>query len=367
MKPNTAAYDAILKAIKAKGRPLNFAEFTELSLFGPGYGYYSRARVRIKDKGGDFVTSPEASPLFGNATARAIRDYWEDLGRPKEFTIVEMGAGNGTWARDILDAIQREHPEALQAALTYIIVESSPGLKALQRKTLHGRHVHWHGTSAFDTGLTTGSITGAVISNELPDCFPAHRIIRRGDTIREIYIDVNHDGQLLEIERSISPDIDLMYYQDVLIEGIEMAYQPRLPDWVKEVSRILARGFVLTIDYGGTADQLAIHGENLAAYGVFEGGPRTGDHHIRNAIKYPGCVDITAKANFSDIMRFGSDAQLITLDYLYQKDFLFNHGLALDMELLRGSPERTAAERLIDVQEFGMFKVLVQRKQTGTD
>ncbi len=367
MHSDSPAYDAIVAAIRVKGKPLTFDEFTELSLFAPGCGYYSGARVRIKSSGGDFATSPEASPLFGSATARAIRNFWEDLGRPAEFTIVEMGAGNGTWARDILDAIEREHPKTLQTALKYVIVESSPGLKALQRKTLRGRRVHWHGASASDTGLTTGSITGVVISNELPDCFPAHRLIRRGDMIREIYIDGNSDGKLLEVERGVSPGLDLLYYKDIMVEGIEMAFQSQLPDWVAEVSRILARGYVLTIDYGGTAEQLAIHNQNLEAYGVFNGGPPTGNHTIKNAIKYPGLVDITAKANFSDIMRYGSDHQLETIDYLYQKDFLLRHGLALDMQLLRGSQEKTSAERLLDDHEFGLFKVLLQRKQTQED
>ncbi len=362
-RPHPSALHEIATVIRKRGTPLTFAEFTRLCLYDPHYGYYAKGHVTIGNQTEDFTTSPELSPLFGNATARALRDMWEELHRPKRFTVIEMGAGNGTWARDILTAIQREQPTEFGAALDYIIVELSADLKKRQQTMLKDYKISWTGVSATDTGLATNSVTGVVISNELSDSFPPHRLIKRRGQLREIYVDVDQTGTLVEVEADVSPEIDPLYYEDIMQEGIEMPVQPMLFAWMEEVGRILHEGFVLTIDYGNTAELLAAHGDNFAAYAIFEGGPEVRNYAIRNALRYPGRVDITAKANFSDIMRAGTAAHLITENYEYQRDFLLRYGYALDLQLVHEPAAKATAERLIDPGDLGEFKVLIQKKQ----
>src|SRR5204862_2753564 len=88
---------AIRDAITAKG-PITFAEFMDIALYGHG-GYYERPRVGAE---GDFVTSPHVHPVFGQLLARALRAIHDLLSLPAPFRIVEVGAGDGTLAKQLL-------------------------------------------------------------------------------------------------------------------------------------------------------------------------------------------------------------------------------------------------------------------------
>ena len=107
---------AIRDEIAATG-PMTFARFMELALYHPERGYYRAAAAR-PGREGDFLTAPEAHPIFGKAIARLAIDVWSALGRPSTFTIREHGAGSGALAAALVDGVRAEEPD-LADALRY--------------------------------------------------------------------------------------------------------------------------------------------------------------------------------------------------------------------------------------------------------
>ena len=78
--------------IAARG-PMTFARFMALVLYDPEHGYYATDVLRA-GRSGDFLTAPEAHPIFGWAIARQLDEVWQRLGSPNRFVLREHGAGS---------------------------------------------------------------------------------------------------------------------------------------------------------------------------------------------------------------------------------------------------------------------------------
>ena len=87
--------------------PMSFAHFMDLALYDPEGGYYRAAEPR-PGRAGDFLTAPEAHPIFGRAVARVLDETWHRLGEPGRFVLREYGAGDGTLALAVLDGLRRD-------------------------------------------------------------------------------------------------------------------------------------------------------------------------------------------------------------------------------------------------------------------
>ncbi|MFM8551685.1 MAG: SAM-dependent methyltransferase, partial [Nitrospiraceae bacterium] len=173
----------------------------ELALYHPQFGYYTRTTDKngaeqigagqagedpigpgrdCEDRigwNGDFYTSSDVHPVMAQALARQSRQVDEALGHPDPFTVIEMGAGKGFLARDFLAACE-QMPSDFFRRLRYVIVERSQAMKASQRQQL-SRWTGASGTAAWRDALAQledGSLTGVLLSNELLDAFPVHRI-----------------------------------------------------------------------------------------------------------------------------------------------------------------------------------------------
>lgn len=169
-----------LRARIERDGPITFREFMQAALYHPKHGYYS-TNAGTMSRGGDYVTSPEVHSVFGALVARQLRQLWDVMSRPARFDLVEMGAGTGLLARDVLRAAAADAEFA--AALRYRIVEVSPSLVRAQRRTmgdagLSEAQIDW-------CDALSPSITGCVLSNELVDAFPVHRVVRQGDDLLE--------------------------------------------------------------------------------------------------------------------------------------------------------------------------------------
>jgi SAM-dependent MidA family methyltransferase len=132
---NEALKEAILARIQEQGR-ITFREFMALALYHPQLGYYCSPREKM-GRSGDYLTSPEVSPLFGALVGRQLRQMWDALGSPSAFQVVEAGAGTGALCRDLLRWARRTAPDFFRA-LEYTIVEASPALVERQRANLAG-------------------------------------------------------------------------------------------------------------------------------------------------------------------------------------------------------------------------------------
>ena len=119
---NPALCDALAHCIaESPQQRLTFAEYMDLVLYHPQHGYYATKAINIGQQG-DFFTSPHLGPDFGELLAEQFVQMWEILGRFRPFTLLEIGAGQGFLAADILGYLERHYPDFF-AALDYVIVE----------------------------------------------------------------------------------------------------------------------------------------------------------------------------------------------------------------------------------------------------
>ena len=154
-----------IRARIARLGKITFAEFMETALYHPTGGYY--ARRPYVGAHADYFTSPAAHPAFGALISIYLLRMWDALGRPSAFYAVEMGAGDGLLAREVVEFAQRL-TRPFGDALHYV---------ALDRSTPHGTRDAASG--AYQRIVAAGSpvagIVGCFISNELVDSFPVHR------------------------------------------------------------------------------------------------------------------------------------------------------------------------------------------------
>src|SRR5207253_1663101 len=165
----------LIARIEREG-PITFADFMESALYDPEFGYYNSAACI--GAGGDYWTSPEVHMIFAQAIARQLAQVAGAIAPTGPFTVIEMGAGTGTFAEHILKTFQREQPTLLKR-LDYLIIERSAGMAHRQQDHLGllrqtGMSIRWLPDLA---ALGSGSVTGAIFSNELVDAFPVHRVV----------------------------------------------------------------------------------------------------------------------------------------------------------------------------------------------
>jgi len=187
--------------------PISFAEYMRECLYHPQFGYYSKAEAR---RFADYYTSVDVHPIFGRLLARQLSEMWKFLGRPGEFFAVEAGAGVGRLAGQILDFAAREMPDFYRA-VRYFAVEKAAARRERQRETLAKHLADGRATPAAE--LPSDIAAGCILSNELLDAFPVHRVCLERGTLREVY--VAFDGRSLreELGPVTSPEIG-NYFQE---------------------------------------------------------------------------------------------------------------------------------------------------------
>ncbi|MEM6452988.1 MAG: SAM-dependent methyltransferase, partial [Cyanobacteria bacterium P01_D01_bin.105] len=212
--------DAITKSDRNQ---ITFAHFMELALYHPQFGYYSSSELSSKGRSqriigpqGDFVTSPHMGHDFGQLLAEQFADMWIQLNQPKPFTLVEMGAGQGLVATDVLEHLQTHYPDCFQC-LRYIVVEKSSALRAEQQKRL----THWQRSGVSLSWqnldeLTEGSIVGCAFSNELVDAFPVHWV-EWHQALKEMWVSVE-DNQFIPTPGELSTPALQTYFEQVEID-----------------------------------------------------------------------------------------------------------------------------------------------------
>jgi SAM-dependent MidA family methyltransferase len=343
--------------------PLTFRDFMEVALYDSNRGYYQTSRLKIGSQG-DYYTASNVHPAFGAVLARAFADLLQSLGaHDGQQVIVEMGAGTGRLASDVLTALQERHNAFFQQ-VDYVIVEASEQMVARERELLarFDGHVRW--TNLGELGRTP--VTGIFFSNELVDAMPVHRVRRNRSMIEEQYVTVA-EGLALTWRAPSTPRF-VNYFEHagvMLAEGQIAEINLDALDWVARVSRALRRGFVITIDYGDAAPFLYSDGREQGTLRSFY------NHRlIDSPLERVGDQDITASVNFTALMEYGRQADLETVSYERQAAFLIRMGLIQMIEQREDkNPSREElADRLALKNLFvpggvsDNFRVLIQRK-----
>lgn len=350
----------IIDRIMSEG-PINFEDFMEMALYYPGLGYYAKESTVI-GRHGDFYTSSHLHPIFGAMIGRQIFEMWRIMEKPS-FEVVEMGAGVGYLARDMLDYLSKTESEGLGEFfkdISYTIIEINPSFRKRQQGLLYGflDKVKWvNDIEEIDT------LTGCILSNELLDSFPV-RLIEMNEDIEEIYVSIGFDGNLTEIDRPCSEEIRayLEEFNITLPRGYRTEVNLRIKDWLAKVSRKLKEGFIITIDYGYSTRDYYSEERNRGTLLCYHG------HRIEEDLfKYIGEQDITAHVNFSSVKKWGEDVGLETLGFCEQGPFLVSLGIDEVVKELCGEIpdplETSKIKGLIMPEGMGeSHKVMIQYK-----
>ena len=302
----------IAERIRAAG-PISFAEYMRECLYHPQFGYYSRREAR---RYADYYTSVDVHPIFGRLLARQLAEMWDLLGRPGEFFAVEAGAGAGRLAAQILDFTARELPD-FYGALRYFAVEKSTARRQRQRETL-APHLA-NGRAAPAAELPSDIPAGCILSNELLDAFPVHRVLVEGGALREIYVGFDGLNLTEEFGPLTSPEIETYFKEQriTLREGQQAEVNLDACSWMRDAGRKLGCGFILTVDYGHEAaelyDERHMRG-TLLAYSTHRA--------TEDFLERPGEQDLTAHVNFTALDVWGRREGLARTGCVSQMAFL---------------------------------------------
>jgi SAM-dependent MidA family methyltransferase len=294
---------------------------------------------------------------------RQFREMWDSLDRPSPFDLVEVGAGNGALARDILSWARRTAPVMFEAA-RYTIVEISEPLVARQRSRLDAEGL----TEAVSWSPDLPSaVTGVIFSNELLDAMPIHRVAVESGRLREVY--VTHDGtDFGEKLRDPSPEI-VAYFEHLGLlpgEGCRAEVNLEAPAWVRAAAKSLDRGYLQTIDYGYEAEELYAPWRTDGTLLCFYRHNPSTDPYARI-----GRQDMTTHVDFTTLRRAGEEPGLRTLGLVTQSEFLAKLGIGEAMrppesgEMEEYFARRRAVTELLDPGGLGRIRVLIQAKGVG--
>ena len=365
---NAALVAAIRDEVATTGR-ITFARFMELALYHPELGYYHAAQER-PGRGGDFLTAPELTPFFGHCLMRQLRQVWQELGQPDEFAILEYGAGGGRLALDLLSAARTEAPD-FAACLRYLLHETNPHRRTAARDLLEragfGAQVALDESSPTEAGAPA-PLVGAILSNEFVDALPVHRVVGGpANELRERYVgwDASEAWFAEELGQPSTPQLATALAEAGVVLAPDQSGEINLAAgaWLAQAASRLARGIILTIDYGYHSAELYSPKRREGTFLCYYQHTALDDPYVRI-----GAQDMTAHVDFGALERHGKRLGLAPLGFTTQGPFLSSLGLG-DLLVATQRPDRalddylgdrTAVLTLIDPGRMGRFGVLAQ-------
>lgn len=330
---------------------ISFARFMELALYAPQLGYYSAGQHKFGAVG-DFVTAPELGPVFAQCLARQCAQIQALL---QTADILEVGAGSGALAADLLPELERLG----KLPGNYLILDISNSLRARQEQTLADKAPHLLKRVRWIDRLPRAGWRGIVLGNELLDAMPVERFRIHNEAIHSLLVgwEKNHfvwrerPAPFAVIERAVSLQQEHDYVSEIgfAAEG-----------WIRSVADILHQGVILLIDYGFPRHEF-YHPERRAGTLMC--------HYRHHAHSDPlvrvGLQDITAHIDFTAIATAGIESGLELLGYNSQAMFLLGCGLdeiamGIDHNDARAHLQFTnAIKKLTLPHEMGeLFKVI---------
>jgi len=316
---NPTLIELLQTEIRDRG-PQPLAWFMEQALYHPEHGYYSSGRCAIGRKG-DYFTNVSVGPLFGQLMLEQFAEIWERLHKISNFVILEQGAHDGRFARDVLEASQERTPEFFEA-LQYQIVEPFPILRERQLQMLEPfrKKVEWRSSLE--------PFTGIHFSNELLDAMP----VRLVSCDTEKLVDVQGD-KFVFIERPLSTT----------------AFNQAALDWVDSVAANLQRGYVIAIDYGHSGDQ---------PQGTVQ--VRARHRHLDSPFEEIGHADITMRVDWTSIARRAESNGLRVAGFADQHHFLTGIASSWPELLQMDSADSTALDSRVSTGDDRKTKRALQ-------
>ena len=333
--------------IKKSGEiPLD--KFIDLSLYNKKIGYYMKKNPFGKK--GDFITAPNISRLYSEIIAIWIISFWKNLGSPRNFNLIELGAGNGEMMKVLLESFQN-FPSFLESC-NIIIHEKSPILIKIQKEKLSKSKIIW--VSQINKIKKNPSI---FIANEFFDAMPIKQFRKQRNIWYEKFVNFENYSKASFIEKKtdikkIEKRLNFKISQNQnFIEYSEFGF-----DYLKNISNIIKKntGGLLIIDYGYLEKKMK---NTLQA---------VSNHKFANILDNIGGVDITHNINFELFKKFTQKLGGLDYNLNTQKNFLIKMGIKERAEILSRNKNFSKKadifyrlNRLIDEKQMGtLFKVM---------
>lgn len=354
--------ERLRESIRREGR-ITFHDWMKAALYDPSDGYYQRSDRERWGRAGDYRTSPERSALFAATFARYFVRLAEEF---DELTIVECGAGDGSFAAGVLRTLRDQFPSRF-ASIRYVVYELSDDARrrVQERLSEFGERVRL--CSEWDCVAVK---SGIYFSNELLDAFPVHRVLMDEGGLSELYVDVDSDGRLVWSAGPLStPRLEefISAHSIELVQGQSIEINLAIDDWFRAVAAKLQRGFVVTVDYGAESQEL--YDPALRPDGTLRGFSRHG--FVDDLLVGPGEYDLTTSVNWTQVKAVGEKLGLEAIEFASQDKFLLNAGLLdqlqyqldhAESEAEKMSLTTGAREMILPGGMASSFRVLVQKR-----
>ena len=356
--------------------PISFYEWMKSALYDEREGYYCAARVR-QGRAGDYRTAPETSPLFAATFAEYFAKLFTELGSPRQFTIVEVGAGSGDFTRGVLSTLRDEYPQVF-ATTKYLVEEVSSTARersvahlsefservSVKSPTVSEGHP---GNPALPDGRDSDRITGVIFSNELIDAFPVNRVVMRDGRLRQLFVGVNESHFVWQETELEAPIADYCERVDLnLREGQIGEINPDADAFIARAAASLERGYIVTVDYGAERHELLDSPDReQGTLRAFRSHQFAGD-----VLADPGQQDLTTTIDWTQIREAGERAGLRTRQFVRLDQFLIAEGLLDRIAAIAQTADMAKAaqltagarELLLPEGMAASFQVLVQEK-----
>jgi len=336
-----------MKISKSTSLPLD--KFIEWALYDKNSGYYIKKNPFGKD--GDFITAPNITRLFSEIISIWVITFWESIGSPKKFNLIELGAGNGEMMRVITETL-KNFPECYSAC-NFMIHEKSNFLINQQKKNLNAEKISW-----IKDIKNINSYPTLYLANEFFDAIPIKQFFKKNEGWVERFVELKNSKKaefkeqkinIKKLEQSLNFEISK---NQKIIE-----YSPETFKYLKTICEIIQRngGGMLIIDYGYLNSKMH---ETLQA---------VNNHKYSDVLENIGDSDITYNISFNLFQKFTS--QFYNLDSIItnQKKFLTSMGILQRAEIISENipfSKKTdlfyRIRRLIDEKQMGeLFKVML--------
>ena len=352
--------NALLSSIQAliakEGGWINFAQLMDSALYTPGLGYYSGGAKKFGFDG-DFVTASEISPLFSQTIARQVNQVLSALkGQNKQADILELGAGTGRFAKDLL----LEMAKLDQLPTRYMILEVSAHLREVQHSSLKAALPNELMNRVVWLDELPKHFDGLIFANEVLDALPVHIVKKTADGLAEMGV-VSEDAGLAWQEKPVSSSALKGFVAEIdLMDGYTTEVCLAASGLVASLAGILQSGMLLMIDYGFSRDEYYHPQRNQGTLMCHYRHRAHGDPLV-----YLGLQDITAHVDFTRVAEAGVANGLELIGFVTQAQFLINAGIT---ELLASIPAEdsanylplvASAQKLLSPAEMGdLFKVI---------
>jgi len=329
MADERAPLEQEIRRLIAVAGPMPLADYMRLCLTHPRYGYYINRDPL--GAGGDFITSPEISQMFGELIGLWMASVWQQMGAPENVRVIELGPGRGTMMLDAMRAAKAV--PGFRAAVVLHLVEISPALRQVQQRRLDTLDIPtlWHST--LDEVPGGPSI---IIANEFIDALPVHQAVKQADGWHERVVDVGPDGNL-SIAAARDP---IPFFETSMPRGLRQATDGSIYEWRADTialelgRRLRTAGAALIIDYGHAHFGL---GDTLQA---------VAGHSFTDPLRAPGKADLTAHVDFEAVAQCAESMGARIHGPIRQRDLFLRLGIEERADALKASAPRSKAANI---------------------